>query len=165
MYSTRNWENSLKKSVWFSKKSNHNFRFWQFVKSMYKKSHGNTIVPQFLQSIWFHSQKKDEATTTCIWSFQRNCYSYNYALQKYENNGSFTWWQHWLLWHSHRNFTRRYISAICVYDMRRLRTLKVDRSNKEMVLHLKKKKKKKKKRSRRKDILQKLWQMKTTQMF
>ena len=39
----------------------------------------------FLQSIRFHTQKKDGADTTSIWSFQRNSYSYNDAKKTQKN--------------------------------------------------------------------------------
>ena len=68
--------------------------FWRFIKSAkgvhVKKSWGNTIICRFLQGIWFHSQRKDGANTSSIWSPQRNCYNYNDAQQKYECNGLLT---------------------------------------------------------------------------
>ena len=56
-----------------------------------KRSQGNTFIHKSLLGILIHTQRKKGANTTCIWSRQRNCYSYNHTLQKHENNGSLTW--------------------------------------------------------------------------
>ena len=48
---------------------------------------GDTFVCRFLQRIWFHTQRKDGANTSSIWSTQTNCYYYNDAPQKYNVNG------------------------------------------------------------------------------
>ena len=79
-----------------------------------KECWGNTTVHWFLQGIQFHTQKKDATNPTSRWSFQRNCYHHNKALQKHKINGSFTWWKQWLLWHSCWSLTRRY--HICLYS-------------------------------------------------
>ena len=50
---------------------------------------------------------------------ERNCYSYNDALQKHESNGSLTWWGHR---HCPKSFAWRYISAIFIYKQSKVRT-------------------------------------------
>ena len=65
----------------FKKLLIHNFSNSDFSlnhqKSIWKTSWGNTLVCRFFQGIWFHTQRKDGANTSSIWSAQRNCYSYN----------------------------------------------------------------------------------------
>ena len=64
-----------------------------------KESRGNTNVSWIHHGIWFHTQRKDEADYTCIWSSLRNWNGYNDALQK-QNNASITWLLVvWVLWH------------------------------------------------------------------
>ena len=58
-----------------------------------KESRNNFIDSKFLKSIPFHTKRKDGANTLCIRSSQRNCYSYNDALQNHESKGSLTWWK------------------------------------------------------------------------
>ena len=134
-----------KKSDWLLKKLLHNFTDSDnpsnHQRCMSKESQGNTTVYRFLQGIWFHTQRKEGANTTSIWSPQRNGYHYNDALQKHENNGLLTWWRLQLLWHFHWCFSRRYISTIYVYNLPRLCTLNTNKSNKRKWFHIKKGKK------------------------
>ena len=99
-------------------------------RSQSKKSSSNTIVRWFLWSIWLYTQREDGINTTSIWSSQIKCYFYNYALQKHESISSLTWWRQRLLRHCRWSFVRRYISTIFIYNLLRIRTLNIDRSNK-----------------------------------
>ena len=111
-----------------------------YPRNMVNESWGNTIVHRYLQDIWFHTQQKVGANTTCLWSPQRNCYNYNDALQKHESNGSLTWGRYRLLWHFCWSFVKRYISTLFVYTLSRLCTLNINRSNKKNLFHIKKNK-------------------------
>ena len=90
-----------KKSKQLSKKSLHNLTDSDYPShhrmSSSKESWGNTTIRWFLQSIRSHKQRKDGTNVTSIWSSQRNCYRYNYALQKHESIGLLTWWRYRLL--------------------------------------------------------------------
>ena len=68
-----------------------------------KKSWSNTIVRRFFQGIRFHTQER--------WS--------KYYLHIVSSNGSLTRWQ---LRHCCWSIARRYLSAIYVYNLLRLRT-------------------------------------------
>ena len=92
----------------------HNFRYTG------KEDQGNTIFCRIFQGISFHTERKDRADTTSIWSYQRNCHCYNDALQKHKSNGLVTWWRYWLLQHSCWSLTKRYISTIFAYTLPRL---------------------------------------------
>ena len=88
---TRSWENSKEKSDWLLEKSIYNVTDFDYPsnhwrrtckKKKKKQTPGKTFVYRFLQGIWFHSQRKDEANASSIWSPQRNYYCYNHVLQK-----------------------------------------------------------------------------------
>ena len=114
-------------------------RFWLSIKSsksMCKKSQGNTIVCCF-----FHKQKKYRTNITNIWSHQKNYHLYNDALQKHKSNGFFTHWWYWCLQHCPWSLARWYISTIYVYNLPRLWTMNINRSNKSKWFHIKKDKK------------------------
>ena len=68
---TWNQQNSKEKSEHLSEKSIHNFTAPDNPSnhrgSTRKKSQGSTIVRRFLQDIWFHAKRKDEASTTRSW--------------------------------------------------------------------------------------------------
>ena len=49
-------------------------------RTSYKTTRGDTLIRSFLPGIWLHTQRKDGANTTSIWSPQRNCHSHNDAL-------------------------------------------------------------------------------------
>ena len=55
-------------------------------RSKSKVSSGNTSFHRLLESILFHTQRKDGAGTSNICSSHRKCYSHD-ALQKHESNG------------------------------------------------------------------------------
>ena len=100
-------------------------------RSTSKESQGNTTVRRFLQSIRFHLQTKDGTNTSWVWFPWRNCYSYNDALQKYESNGSFSWWRQRLLWHKTMESCKEIHKHHVVFILLRLCTLNVRRSNKK----------------------------------
>ena len=106
-------------SEWLTEKSTHNFTDSDYSsnhrRSTCKKYRGNTIVRRFSQSSWLYTQREDGSNTACIWSSKRNRYRYNDVLQKYENGGSLTRWQHRHLRHCHRK--KKYRSAIYVYNL------------------------------------------------
>ena len=122
-------------------------------RNMYKISWCNTIVCWFLFGIWFYTQRTDGANTINVWSPKRNFYQYNYALQKHRSNGSLNWWWLQLIWYCHRSFAMRYINIISVYNLPRLCSQNISRSNERKWFHMKKKHKG--------DILLKLWQIQT----
>ena len=72
---------------------------------------------------------------------KKNCYSHNDVLSKHESQSSLTGWRHKLLLHCGWSSARKYISTISVYNLSRLHTLNVDRSNKRKRLYTKKGKK------------------------
>ena len=55
-----------------------------------KKSRGNTILNRVLQRILLQTQREDRVNTTSVWSPHLICYHYYDAVEKPENNGSFT---------------------------------------------------------------------------
>ena len=80
-----------------------------------------------------------------IWSLQRNCYMavtvYKDALWKRKSQSSLTRWRHRLFWYCCWSYVRRYVSTVSVYNLPRLCTLNVDRSNMRKWLYSLKKKK------------------------
>ena len=56
----------------------------------------------------------------------------------FESNGLLIWWQYWHLQNCHWSLARRYISTIYVYNLHRLCTLNVDRSNQRKWFYTKK---------------------------
>ena len=101
-------------------------------------SWGNTTVCRFLRGIWFHTQRKDEATISSSWSPQRKYY--NDAQQKDESQGSLIRRRHKLLRICCWSFSRRYISSISVDYLPGQHTSNIDRSDKRKWLYTKKKK-------------------------
>ena len=53
-------------------------RFWLSVKIL-NKSWGNGIVRRFLQGIWYHTQRKNEANATSIWCRFKHYYCYKFG--------------------------------------------------------------------------------------
>ena len=86
MSATQNRENSMKKLERLSKKSIHNLTDpdnpLNHRRITTKESRGNTNIRRFLQGIRYHTERKNEANITGIWSLQRICQRYNDALQK-----------------------------------------------------------------------------------
>ena len=60
--------------------------------------------------------------------------------KKHESNGSLTRWWNQFLWRSRLSLTRRYIRTISIYNLPRLRSMNVNRSNERKWSHTKKKK-------------------------
>ena len=90
------------------------------------------------EGIWSNIERKDEVNTTSIWSPQRNCYCNNNTLQKHQSHGSLPQWWHQHLWHCYWSLTRRYISPKNVYNLLRLITMNINRSNKRIWFHIEK---------------------------
>ena len=120
-------ENSLEKSEQFSEKSIQIFSNSIFHRrSSNRKSQDHTDFYRFLQGIWFHTQRKDGANTSSIWSPQINCQFYKDVLQKHESK-----------WFTHLTMTlisltlscKKCISTISIYNLTRLCSTNVNRSN------------------------------------
>ena len=76
-------EKTQEKSEQFLEKAVHSFRDSDSPSNhqrMCEKSQGNSIIHRFLLGFCFHTQRKDGANTTSIWSATRNCYRYNEVL-------------------------------------------------------------------------------------
>ena len=85
-----------------------------------------------INHIWpeIKTQRRDGANATSIWSPERNSYYHNDAVQKHKSNDSLNWWWYRLFQHHDWSLAKRYISAIYVYNLPRLHTLNINRSNK-----------------------------------
>ena len=93
------------------------FKNRQIIEGVRAKNLEATLVCRFFQVNWFHTQRKDGANTSSLWSLQRNCYRHNDALQKHESQGSLTGWRHILLRHCCWSSARRYTHNISVYNL------------------------------------------------
>ena len=95
-------------------------------RSMHKESWGNTTVCRFLESIWFHTLKKDGVNIPSLWSSKKLLLK-QWFIHLIETQTSLT-----LLLES----CRRYFCTIFVYTVARLHSLNIWRSIKrKMVLH------------------------------
>ena len=157
-FRNQNRENSFEKSEGLSKELFHLLADLENLsdhrRSMSKESRSYTTVQRFFLGIWFLIQRKDGVNITYIWSFQRNCYRDNDALQKHERSGSLTWWPQRLLRNCHWNLGRRYISIIFVYTPPWLHSLNVNSSTKRKRFHTWK--------TQEADNIPELWQAQTT---
>ena len=85
-------------------------------------------------SMWYLSANKDCKITSCDINIDQ-LYGSRTHRQTYK---SLNWWWLRLFRHCQWSFSRRYISAIYVYDLPRLRSTNFNRSNKRKWFHSKK---------------------------
>ena len=111
-----------KKSEWFSEKSIHitdSKNLSNLRRISLEKSRGNTIVSRFLQGILANSSLKKTVITIMVFSeTQKSRFAHEMETNR-------------LLRHCCWSSAMGYISTISVYNLPRLRTLNVDRSNKK----------------------------------
>ena len=53
---------------------------WNSWRCTCKKPRGNIIICRLYQGLWLHSQRKDGANSTRLWSTKRNCCNHNDAI-------------------------------------------------------------------------------------